>query len=190
MKARASERDAQARMLAGTLYDPADPALMLARRRARKLTHDFNHAPPGAVALRGRLLRRLLGRCGATVLVEPPFFCDYGTHIELGDNVFINFNCVMLDCAPIVVGARTSLGPGVMLLAATHPLDAATRRSGLESAAPIRVGDDVWLGAGAIVCPGVTIGSGSVVGAGSVVVRDLPANVVALGNPCRVLRRL
>lgn len=177
-------------MLGGLPYDPRDPVLARARRRARALTSYYNRAPVGASALRTRLLRRLVGCCGAGVIVEPPFFCDYGSHIEFGDNVFVNMQCVMLDCAMIVVGARTLLGPGVMLLAATHPLAASERRTGLESAAPIRIGEDVWLGAGAIVCPGVTIGSRSVVGAGSIVTRDVPPDVVAVGNPCRVLRSI
>ena len=118
----------------------------------------------------------------------PPFYCDYGAYIELGDDVFVNMACVVLDCAAVTVGARTLLGPGVMLLAATHPISAQERRTGLESAAPIRIGEDAWLGGGAIVCPGVTIGARSVVGAGSVVTRDLPPDVVAAGNPCRVMR--
>ena len=182
--------DARAQMLRGLPYDPSDPALAKARLRARALTSRYNRAPPRAAALRTRLLKALVGRCGTGVVVEPPFFCDYGSHIEFSDNVFVNMQCVMLDCAMIVVGARTLLGPGVMLLAATHPLAAAERRTGLESAAPIRVGDDVWLGAGAIVCPGVTIGSRSVIGAGSIVTRDVPPDVVAAGNPCRVLRSI
>ncbi len=180
--------DALSRMLSGLPYDPRDAALARARRRARRLADEYNHSSPGAAALRKRLLGRLLGHCGARVTVEPPFHCDYGAHIRLGDDVFINFGCVMLDCAAVVVGARSLFGPGTMLLAATHPLSADERRTGLESAAPVTIGEDVWIGAGAIVCPGVTIGSGSVVGAGSIVVRDLPPDVVAAGNPCRVLR--
>ncbi len=189
-KPSADTADALTRMLGGLPYDPRDAVLVRARRRARDLTHEYNHALPGAVALRARLLRRLLGHCGVRVIVEPPFHCDYGVHIRFGDDVFVNMGCVVLDCAVVDVGARSLLGPGVMLLAATHPLSAVERRTGLESAAPVTIGEDVWVGAGAIVCPGVTIGSGTVVGAGSVVVRNLPPNVVAAGNPCRVLRTI
>ncbi|HEY1459120.1 MAG TPA: sugar O-acetyltransferase [Casimicrobiaceae bacterium] len=186
---RVSTQEAQ-RMLGGLPYDPRDPVLVRARRRARTITHDYNHAAPGDGALRARLLKRLLGRCGKGVVVVPPFHCDYGTYIELADDVFVNMQCVVLDCARVTVGARTLLGPGVMLLAATHPVSALERRSGLESAAPIHLGEDVWLGGGVIVCPGVTIGARAVVGAGSVVTRDLPSDVVAAGNPCRVLRAI
>lgn len=178
------------RMLGGLPYDPRDPVLARARLRARKLTHEYNRSAPDAAALRAKLLQRLLGACGAAAVVEPPFFCDYGRHIEFGDHVFLNMQCVILDCARVALGARTLLGPAVMLLTATHPLVAADRRTGAESALPIDIGDDVWLGAGVIVCPGVSIGARTVVGAGSVVTRDLPADVVAAGNPCRVLRPL
>ena len=182
-----SEQD---RMLRGLLYQPYDPALVEARKRARRLVQAFNGAPSDDAAQRTRLLRDLLGRCGERVIIEPPFRCDYGTHIEIGDDTFVNFDCVILDCAAIHIGARVLIAPGVQILAATHPLDLETRRSGRELARPVTIGDDVWLGAGVIVNPGVTIGAGSVIGSGSVVVADVPANVVAAGNPCRALRPL
>jgi maltose O-acetyltransferase len=182
-----TERD---RMLRGLLYHPFDPVLVEARMRARRLVRSFNDAGSDDAAQRTRVLQELLGGCGARVIIEPPFRCDYGTHIVIGDDTFINFNCVMLDCAAIRIGARVLIAPGVQILAATHPLDVETRRSGRELARPVTIGDDVWLGAGVIVNPGVTIGEGSVIGSGSVVAADVPPNVVAVGNPCRVLRPL
>jgi maltose O-acetyltransferase len=134
--------------------------------------------------------RAELVRARERVRVEPPFHCDYGVNIDLGDDVYINMNCVVLDCAPVHVGARVLVGSGVQLITAAHPIDAAERRANLEFALPVTLGEDCWIGAGAIVCPGVSIGARSVIGAGSVVVEDTPADVVAAGNPCRVLRSL
>ncbi len=178
------------RMLRGLLYLPYDPGLVEERMRARGLVQAFNDAPSDDSAHRTRILQQLLGGCGQRVIIEPPFRCDYGAHIVIGDDTFINFNCVVLDCAAIRIGARVLIAPGVQILAATHPLDVQTRRSGRELARPVTIGDDVWLGAGVIVNPGVTIGNGSVIGSGSVVASDVPPNVVAVGNPCRVLRPL
>ena len=127
---------------------------------------------------------------GKEVWIEPPFYCDYGSNITLGDNVFFNFNCVVLDVTPVVIGSRVLFGPAVQIYAATHPLSAAERRSGLEAGKPVEIGDDVWVGGGAIICPGVQIGPESVIGAGSVVTRNIPARVLAAGNPCRVIREL
>ena len=178
------------RMLSGLDYDPRDAALVADRLRARRLTHAFNQAAPDDDEARERVLAALLGRCGARVKIEPPFHCDYGTHLHVGDDVYMNFNCVVLDCALVRIGDRVLLGPGVQILAATHPVSAAERRTGREFARPVTIGDDVWLGAGVIVCPGVTIGDDTVVGAGAVVTRDLPAGVVAFGNPARVDRTI
>ena len=178
------------RMLRGLLYLPYDPGLVEERVHARRLVRAFNDAPSDDAEQRSRILRALLGGCGERVIIEPPFRCDYGAHIVIGDDTFINFNCVVLDCAAIRIGARVLIAPGVQILAATHPLDVNTRRSGRELARPVTIGDDVWLGAGVIVNPGVAIGDGSVIGSGSVVVSDIPPHVVAVGNPCRVLRPL
>jgi maltose O-acetyltransferase len=136
------------------------------------------------------LLAELLASVGDGAWIEPPFYCDYGWNLSLGARAFFNFDCVVLDCAPVVVGDGCLLGPGVQLCAATHPLDPAVRADGLESALPITLGPNVWIGAGVIVGAGVAIGENSVVGAGSVVLRDVPANVLAAGSPCRVVRAL
>jgi maltose O-acetyltransferase len=182
-----SERE---RMLRGELYVAADPELTAARVRARQLWRRFNASDPSAPEAALAVLRELFGALGSGAWVEPPFYCDYGAQIRLGDGVFLNMNCTFLDSAPIEIGERAQLGPGVQLLTATHPLDAALRTSGPELARPITIGPRAWLGGAVVVCPGVTIGADTVVGAGSVVVRDLPPGVLAVGNPCRVVRAL
>lgn len=177
------------KMLRGELYDPHDPELVQARNRARDLCQDLNATREGQGEERRRILRALFGRGGDTVWMQPPFFCDYGTNIALGQRVFFNFNCVVLDVARVAIGDHTLFGPAVQIYTATHPLDAELRRR-QEFAKPITVGSDVWVGGGAILCPGVTIGSRTVIGAGSVVTRDIPDGVFAAGNPCRVIRDL
>ena len=176
------------KMLAGEPYLANDPELLTARVRARRVWLRYNALDPEATADRRDVLEQLIGRAGANVDIQAPFYCDYGANIEIGADVFMNFDCVLLDCALISIGAQAQLGPAVQLYTATHPLDAAERVSGVESAKPIAIGRRVWLGGGTIVLPGVTIGDDTVVGAGSVVTRDLPARVIAAGNPCRVLR--
>jgi maltose O-acetyltransferase len=171
-------------MLAGELYLAADPELVAERTRCEELMRSYNASGDADV------LRELLGALGKNASIRPPFFCDYGYNITLGADVFVNFNCVMLDVVPITIGDRVQIASAVQLLAADHPLDARERASGREFGRVITIEDDVWLGGGAIVCPGVTIGQGSVIGAGSVVTKDVPAGVVAVGNPCRVLREL
>ena len=178
------------KMLAGELYLASDPELVAAQARAQELLAAFNGAAPGAEAERRAILRDLLGEIGEGVVIKPSLRCDYGTQIRIGARTFINYDAVMLDCAAIEIGADVQIAPGVHLYTATHPLDGPLRRSGAEFALPIRIGDGVWLGGGVIVCPGVTIGANTVVGAGAVVTKDLPANCVAAGNPCRVLRFL
>lgn len=178
------------KMLAGELYDARDAQLVAERRRARDLTHALNASRDGQRELRMDLLRRLLGAAGEGAWIEPPFFCDYGSNIVLGDRVFFNFNCVVLDVASVTIGSDTLFGPAVQIYTATHPLSAAERRAGLEAGKPVVVGADVWVGGGAILLPGVTIGARSVIGAGSVVTRDVPEGVFAAGNPCRVIRAL
>ena len=179
------------RMLAGAPYIPfGDAELEQMSRRAQRLTRAFNGSAPGASERRQVLLGELFGAVGDAAEVRPPFYCDYGAHIFAGDGLFMNFDCVVLDCNEVRIGDQVQIGPKVQLYTATHPLDPAERRKGWESAHPIQVGDDVWIGGGAIVCPGVRIGAGTTVGAGSVVTRDVPPGVFAAGNPCRVIRPL
>ena len=178
------------KMLAGELYDAADPQLVAERRRARDLLHALNGSRDGQRELRLDVIRRLFGAAGEGVWIEPPFFCDYGGNIRVGDGVFFNFNCVVLDVAAVTIGSDTMFGPAVQIYTATHPMDAAERRRGLEAAKPVVIGSDVWVGGGAVILPGVTIGARSVIGAGSVVTTDVPEGVFAAGNPCRVIRPL
>jgi maltose O-acetyltransferase len=177
------------KMLAGELYDPMDPELVRARDRARDLCQDLNATREAQQEERRRILRALFGSGGEGVWMQPPFFCDYGFNIHLGERVFFNFNCVVLDVCRVTVGDYTLFGPAVQVYTATHPMNAGLRRT-QEFARPIEVGSDVWIGGGAILCPGVRIGSRSVIGAGSVVTRDIPEGVFAAGNPCRVIREI
>ena len=177
-------------MLAGELYHADDAELDADNARAQELLERYNATRHDEQELRDRLLRELLGDVGDGVVVKPPFRCDYGRYISIGARTFANYDCVMLDVARIRIGAACQLAPRVQLLTATHPIDPEPRRLGWESAEPIAIGDNVWLGGGAIVCPGVTIGDDTVVGAGAVVTRDLPAGVVGAGVPARVLREI
>ena len=177
------------KMLAGELYDPLDPDLVTARGRARDLCQDLNATRKADAEGRRRILRELFGRGGDTVWMQPPFFCDYGTNIELGERVFFNFNCVVLDVCPVRIDSHSLFGPGVQILTPMHPLDAELRRV-QEYGKPVEIGSDVWVGGGAMILPGTRIGSRTVIGAGSVVTRDVPEGVFAAGNPCRVIREI
>ena len=181
-----TERD---KMLNGELYDPLDPELVQARDRARDLCQELNATREADQEQRRRIVRELFGAGGGSVWMQPPFFCDYGSNILLGERVFFNFNCVVLDVCEVKIGDFTLFGPAVQIYTATHPMNAELRRR-QEFARPIEVGSDVWVGGGAILCPGVRIGSRSVIGAGSVVTRDVPEGVFAAGNPCRVIREI
>jgi maltose O-acetyltransferase len=178
------------RMLRGELYLADDPELAADQARAQDLLERYNATPHAAQKQRDGLLRELLGEVGEGVVVRPTFRCDYGSYISIGDRTFVNHDCVMLDVAPIRVGAACQIATCVQLLTPTHPIDPGPRRLGWEAAEPITIGDNVWLGGGVIVCPGVTIGDDTVVGAGAVVTRDLPAGVVAVGSPARVQREI
>jgi len=178
-----SERE---KMLAGELYDPQDPELVAGREDARALCARINALAPRHPG-RQRLLAELFGAGGDSACVTPPFFCDYGRHIELGEKVYFNFNCVLLDVCPIRIGAYTQFGPGVQVYTPLHPMDAELRRR-QEFGKPVTIGSDVWIGGAAVILPGVQIGDRAVIGAGSVVTRDIPAGVFAAGNPCRVIR--
>jgi maltose O-acetyltransferase len=177
------------KMISGELYDPYDAQLVEHRRRARNLLKSLNDSREDEQEERARILAELIGT-ETDATIQPPFFCDYGTNITLGKKIFMNFNCVVLDVAPVQIGDFVLFGPAVQVYAATHPMDASVRRLGLEAGKPVAIGSDVWVGGGAIICPGVTIGSRSVIGAGSVVTKDIPAGVFAAGNPCRVIRLL
>jgi len=178
------------RMLRGELYRYDDAELEAGQLRAQELLERYNATRYDEQEVRDRLLRELLGEVGERVVVRPPLRCDYGTYIAIGAGTFVNYDCVLLDVAPIRIGNDCQLAPRVQLLTATHPIDPEPRRAGWESGAPITIADNVWLGAGAIVLPGVTIGVDTVVAAGAVVSRDLPAGVVAAGVPARVLREI
>jgi maltose O-acetyltransferase len=182
----ATERE---KMLAGEFYDPFDAELVAARTRARDLCWELNATRDADEALRRRILAELFGTGGDSVWMQPPFFCDYGTNIRLGHRVFFNFNCVVLDVCEVYIGDFTLFGPAVQVYTATHPMNAELRRT-REFAKPITIGADVWVGGGAVICPGVTIGDRCVIGAGSVVTRDIPAGTFAVGNPCRVVREI
>ncbi len=177
------------RMRRGELYI-ADAALAADYARAQEVLSRYNATDEDAQDERDRLLAGLLGGLGAGVMIRPTFRCDYGDRLTIGAGTFINFDCVMLDVAPIAIGAACQIATRVQLLTATHPIDPVARRKGWEYGEPIRLGDNVWLGGGVIVCPGVTIGDDTVVGAGSVVTRDLPSGVVAFGVPARVQRSI
>jgi maltose O-acetyltransferase len=183
-------RTEKEKMLAGERYNAADPELVAARLRARECCQRLGALSPHAPASERNALLAELFDVETDVYVTPPFFCDYGHNIALGSNVYFNFNCVILDVAQVVIGDNVLFGPAVQVYTASHPLDADERRSGIECGRPIVIGADVWLGGGAILCPGVSIGERTVIGAGSVVVKDIPAGVFAAGNPCRVIRQI
>lgn len=177
------------KMLAGELYDSNDALLMKMRVHARALMQEYNQTPYDKEQ-RELLLKKMLGKIGNNIDIQTPFFCDYGTHIEIGDNFYANFNCVFLDCNFIKIGSNVMLGPNVQIYTAHHPVLAAERIKGPELATEIVIEDNVWIGGGTIICAGVTIGANTTIGAGSVVVKSIPANVLAVGNPCKVIRNL
>jgi maltose O-acetyltransferase len=178
------------RLQAGEHYLADDPEIQALQARAARLTRAYNTCPADDAARLGVILRELLGSVGEDVAIRPPLFVDYGTFLTVGPRTFANWGLVAADVAPITIGADVQIGPSVQLLTPTHPLDADLRRAKWEAAEPITIGDNVWLGGGVIVLPGVTIGANTVVGAGSVVATDLPAGVLALGSPARVVRDL
>ena len=182
-------RTERGKMLAGELYDPGDPELVRARDHARDYCQDLNATRERDQQQRRRILTDLFGKGGDSVWLQPPFFCDYGSNILLGEHVYFNFNCIVLDVCQVTIGDFTLFGPGVQLYTATHPMNAQQRR-GKEFGRPIEIGSDVWIGGGVMVCPGVKVGSQTVIGAGSVVTRDTPDGVFAAGNPCRVIREI
>ena len=177
------------KMLIGDLYDPLDAELTSARERARDLCQALNATREAEQEARRRILSELFGKGGETVIMQPPFYCDYGSNIELGERVYFNFNCVVLDVCPVRIGDFTLFGPAVQILTPMHPFNASLRRK-QEFGKPVEIGSDVWVGGGALIFPGVRVGSRSIIGAGSVVTRDIPDGVLAAGNPCRVIREI
>jgi maltose O-acetyltransferase len=177
------------KMLSGDLYDALDVELVQARERARDLCQDLNATRERDQETRRRILIELFGQGGDSVWMQPPFYCDYGSNIMLGERVYFNFNCVVLDVCRVTIGDFSQIGPAVQIYTAMHPLNAAARRQ-QEFGKPVEIGSDVWIGGGAVICPGVTIGSKTVIGAGSVVTKDIPDGVIAVGNPCRVIREI
>lgn len=177
-------------MLAGELYDPLDQELSNDRLKARLILKQLNDSREDETDLRKNILAELLPLSSPDVWIQPPFYCDYGSNIRIGEKVFFNFNCVILDVMEVVIGSRTMFGPNVQVYTATHPINHIERSSGKEFAKPIVIGEDVWIGGSAVICPGVTIGNRSVIGAGSVVTKDIPDDVFAAGNPCKIIRHL
>ncbi|MCC9168704.1 sugar O-acetyltransferase [Pontibacter harenae] len=177
-------------MLAGELYNPLDKEITNEREKTRLLIKALNESREDEPEERRKILKDLIPLADESLWLQPPFYCDYGYNIKTGEKVFFNFNCVVLDVTSVTIGSRTLFGPNVQLYTATHPMDPVDRASGVEYAKPITIGEDVWVGGSAVICPGVTIGDRTVIGAGSVVTKDIPADVFAAGNPCRVVRSL
>ncbi len=178
------------KMVDGELYDPDDPQLVADRRAAREFTEEHNQTPVSDEARRTELVTELFGSVGNEVYLEPPFRCDYGYNIHVGDGFYTNFECVVLDACPVTIGDDCMLGPGVHIYTATHPLEAAERVKGPEYGKPVTIGDAVWVGGRAVINPGVTIGDGAVIGSGAVVTEDVPENVVVQGNPAEVIKEV
>ncbi|MDT0607116.1 sugar O-acetyltransferase [Croceitalea rosinachiae] len=176
------------KMLEGEYYNPLDKELVSARIEARLLQQKLNNCSADNGKELKRLSKLLIPNQGKSCFIQPPFYCDYGTNIHLGKRVFFNFNCVVLDVTPVKIGDRTMFGPHVQIYTASHPLEASPRASGAEFGKPITIGEDVWIGGNVTICPGITIGNRSVIGAGSVVTKDIPEDVFAAGNPCKMIK--
>jgi maltose O-acetyltransferase len=178
------------KMLSGELYDPLDKQLSEERMHARSLIKLLNDGCLDQSEEQTSVLKKLIPNSGKGLWIQPPFYCDYGSNMVLGEKVFFNFNCVVLDLMPVVIGSRTIIGPNVQIYTATHPLDHKVRALGLEFAKPVIIGEDFWIGGSVVVCPGVSIGDRAVIGAGSVITKNVPSDVFAAGNPCKIIRAL
>jgi maltose O-acetyltransferase len=178
------------KMLAGELYNASDSELTSERLKARVYCKTYNDSTEEQILLRKEILRKLIGGYRKGLMIEPPFHCDYGSNITVGEKVYFNFNCVVLDVNEVTIGDNVLFGPGVQIYTASHPMDYKARAEWKESGKPISIGSDTWVGGGTIICPGVTIGARSVIGAGSVVIKDIPADSFAAGNPCKVIKPL
>ena len=176
------------KMLSGQLYDASDPELVSDRVRARELLRVYNNSGPDELELRREVLSGLLGALGDEAWIEPPFYCDYGANIHLGKKVFFNFNCVLLDVCRIDIGEYSMFGPAAQIYTATHPVDSRQRSAGPEFGKPIQIGRHVWVGGGAVIYPGVTIGDRAIIAAGAVITKDVPEAVMVGGNPARVVK--
>jgi maltose O-acetyltransferase len=184
------EKTEKQKMLAGELYVADDPELVADNKRASRLLRMYNSTTEEQLEQRHQILHELFAQVGPSVTIVPPFHCDYGNNIHAGDRLYMNYGCVILDCNIVHIGENVMCAPYVQIYTAYHPTNPEIRLAGLELAAPIKIGNNVWIGGNAIICPGVTIGDRTTIGAGSVVVKDIPDNVVAVGNPCRVIRYL
>lgn len=178
------------KMLSGELYTPSDVELINERTRTRLLLQELNDCKEDNYDERINLLKKLFPNAGDNLSLQTPFYCDYGTNLYIGNDVFLNFNCIILDVMKVQIGDRTKIGPNVQIYTATHPIDYQERASGVEFAKPISIGNDVWLGGSVVICPGVSIGDRSVIGAGSVVTKNIPSDVIAVGNPCRIIKKI
>lgn len=178
------------KMMSGEIYDAGDPVLVEERQKCKDLCFEYNHLLPSKIEDRKKLIKNLLGKTVENFHIEQPFYCDYGYNIEIGENFYTNHNVVILDCAKVTFGDNVFIAPNCGFYTAGHPLDAERRNKGLEDAKSISVGNNVWIGGGCTILPGVTIGDNTVIGAGSVVTKDIPANVLAFGNPCKVVREI
>ena len=178
------------KMLAGKPYKASDDVLFSERQYAKEMIFDFNSLRPSEIDKRNAILKKLFGRTGQNFFIEPPFRCDYGYNIDIGENFYANYNCVILDCAAVTIGSNVLFAPNVCLYTAGHPIHHAPRNAELEYAFPIAIGNNVWIGGNVTITPNVSIGDNAVIGAGSVVTKDIPANAIAVGNPCKVIRTI
>jgi len=178
------------RMLAGELYIASDAELVRDFKRARTLTRQFNNSTEEDTEYRKNLLRELFAATGENIHIEPPFRCDYGSQITVGENFYANFDCIILDVCEVKIGDNVMFGPRVHIFTAGHPIDAEVRNSQLEFGKPVTIGDNVWIGGNVVINLGVTIGNNTIIGSGAVVTKDIPPNVIAVGNPCKVLREI
>lgn len=186
-----TETEARTRLAEGRLYDPGQEGILEEQRRRMEILYDYNATRPSETGRRAELLGKMLAEAGENCYIEPPFHANFGGgHVHFGNNVYANFNLTVVDDAHVYVGDDVQIGSNVTIATAGHPLDPAYRRTGMQFAVDIHIGDGAWIGAGSILLPGVSVGAGSVIGAGSVVTRDIPAGVLAAGNPCRVLREI
>ncbi len=183
-------KSAKEKMIAGELFLDMGGELFQERQHAKKLLHEFNLMDPTKVKARNQIIKKLFGKTGSRFFIEPPFRCDYGYNIEIGENFYANYNLVILDGAKVIIGDNVMIAPNVSLFTASHPLDPKLRTAGWEFSKRITIGNQVWIGGNTVINPGVSIGDNSVIGSGSVVTKDIPANVVAVGNPCRVIRSI